>query len=291
MQVGDNMKKFFVILLMIATFFVIETNVFAIGNEYVNANGIKISKKEYNNLLSMAFSEEDIYLMSQEEFDNNKDKVGIKTIKEVSYIKTVATKIPKKDGTNILNNDFDIIYKDYYLTEDQMKQELSRSVESNKLMSDSSSTTETTYKKLTASITSFMGSEGWMYYRSRADLEWLKMPAITSQDKIRVHVTDGFMSERDTRYGVQIAKKNGKIETVNYKNDSSKWEIDKPENEEILNPNLINGSVTERRIYMYFDAFQYYPDNYYYFRAEAGYNHNTLTGWDGWMVTTADLEI
>lgn len=39
------------------------------------------------------------------------------------------------------------------------------------------------------------------------------------------------------------------------------------------------------------DAYQYYPDNYDYFRAQAGYNHNTLTGFDGWIITTADMNI
>lgn len=292
------MKKFIFIFLASVLFITSYSNVKATTTDYVNANGIHITDQEYKNLLSMAFNEEDIYLMSQEEFDNNKNNVGLETVTKVSYIKTVATEVPRASTMSNLdskNNEVEIVYKDYYLTEEEMKEELLKDSLSSGLIkpnASSSSVVSTEYKKLTASITSFLGSEGWMYYRSKADLEWLKMPKATSEDKIRVHVTDGFMSERDTRYGVQIAVKDGKTETVNYNKDSSKWETNKSANEEILKPNLINGSVTKRRIYMYFDAFQYYPDNFDYFRAEAAYNHNTLFGsWDGWIVTTADLKL
>ena len=294
------MRKILVICFIFSAFLNFSSNVSAIS-KYINSNGIEMTEEEYNNLLSMAFTEEDIYLMTQDEFDNNRGKVGIKTVSTVSYVKTVAMAVPKSSSLNVMNlnsDNVEIIYRDYYLTEEQMEQELLNDSQMKYpgllVPTSASSVVETSYKKLTASITTYMGSEGWMYYRSRADMEWLKMPKITSEDMIRVRVTDGFMSGRDKRYGKQIAVKNGNTETVTYKSDSSKWEdFDVKDYEEILKPNLINGpGVTERRIYMYFDAYQYYPDNYDYFRAEAAYNHYTLlNSWDGWIFTTAEISI
>lgn len=304
-QIGGNMKKIIIFSLIFIIFFVNQKIVNADTEFYTNINGIEMTQQEYNNLLSMAFTEQDIYLMTQEEFENNKNNIGIKTVAKVSYIKTVAisksNNILPKLNTLSLNND-EIVYKNYYLTENQMKKELYldsvlTNINSSSIYRASNSTIETTYKKLTASITSYLGDGGFMYYRSRADLKWLKMPKITSEDLISVKVTDGFMSDPNTRYGVQIAGDDGDIETVTYGKNSSKWEpkdyINGPkENEEILKPNLINGlGINERRIYIYFDAYQYYPDNYDYFRAQAGYNHNTLTGFDGWIITTADMNI
>lgn len=284
------MKKFLIINFLIVSFFASTYTTHA--KELINANGIKINEQEYNNLISMAFSDEDIYLMSEEEFNNNKDKIGIKTISNTSYIKTEAIIDKKLYNTNNINDETKIIYKDYYLTEEEMKQELLND-STLKYNINSSSVIETTYKKLKASITTYKTDGGWINYRSRADLEWLKMPKVTSEDKIRVHVTDGFMGDEDTRYGAQINKINGKYETITYGKNSSKWEDVFEENEEILKPNLVNGTgVTERRIYMYFDAYQYYPDIYSYYRAEAGYNHKTsFNEYDGWLITTADMAL
>lgn len=292
------MKKYLFITIAFLTFLTLNNNVKAEEIKYVNANGVQMTEQEYKNLQSMAFSEDDIYLMSQNEFDNNKGKIGINVVTKVSYIKTVAIAVPKTsslNSINMLNSENEIIYKDYYLTKEEMDRELLLdSMNSSPIepQAAASSVKETNYKKLTASIISFMGDQGVMNYRSKADLEWLKMPKYTSEDQIRVHVTDGFMPERSTRYGVQTAKIGNKFERVEYKNNSSKWKADKGDNEEILYTNLINGSASERRIYMYFDAFQYYPDHYDYYRAEAAYNHKTsLFDYDGWIFTTADLKL
>lgn len=52
----------------------------------INSNGIKISDVEYQNLLNLGFTENEILNMNEEEFENNHNLVGTIVSKKVSYL-------------------------------------------------------------------------------------------------------------------------------------------------------------------------------------------------------------
>ena len=72
----SNKKSYMYILLSLFIF------AFCIGNvnasEYTNYYGINMTEQEYNNLLNLGFTEDEIYYMSEESFELNKDNVDIK---------------------------------------------------------------------------------------------------------------------------------------------------------------------------------------------------------------------
>ena len=75
--------------LVFATLILMNTTVVYASNEvyYINNNGIEISEEEYNNLLTLGFSDKYIAQMEEDEFLNNKDLEGTLLSKETKYIK------------------------------------------------------------------------------------------------------------------------------------------------------------------------------------------------------------
>lgn len=58
-------------------------------SEYVNYNGIVMSEQEISNLKSLAFSDDEIFLMDLEEFNNNKNLTGEIVAVDKKYYKTI----------------------------------------------------------------------------------------------------------------------------------------------------------------------------------------------------------
>ena len=85
------MKKY-LYKIVCATLILISTSVVKASNEvyYINENNIEMTEKQYNNLLSLQFTEQDIKTMSQEEFNNNKDLEGELLNEATKYIKTTT---------------------------------------------------------------------------------------------------------------------------------------------------------------------------------------------------------
>lgn len=75
-------------------------NVLAI-NEYINFYNITMNDEQKNNLISLGFSEEQIYYMEEDEFDKNKDLQGIIVSEDTKYIK--STYIYKNNDISLVS--------------------------------------------------------------------------------------------------------------------------------------------------------------------------------------------
>lgn len=92
-------EKTLLIILSIFTFLTFSKNVNAletINNEmYFNSNNVAMTEKQIGNLRNLGFTDNQIELMDQEEFDNNKDLNGEVLTETVKYYKTITIENPR----------------------------------------------------------------------------------------------------------------------------------------------------------------------------------------------------
>lgn len=83
----SKLKNYLLAVLTISLLFT--NSIKAEENIIENYFGIKMTATEYNNLLNLGFSEEDIYLMDEDTYINNKDLIGHVVSSNVTRYKTV----------------------------------------------------------------------------------------------------------------------------------------------------------------------------------------------------------
>ena len=83
----SKLKNYLLAVLTISLLFT--TSIKADENIIENYFGIKMTATEYKNLLNLGFSEEDIYLMDEDTYINNKDLIGHVVSSNITRYKTV----------------------------------------------------------------------------------------------------------------------------------------------------------------------------------------------------------
>lgn len=246
------MKKIFVTLfsLGILTFFVGGTLSAAEKNDvkFVNEHGISITNNDFDRLLNLGFTEEDIDLMNQEEYDLNKDIKGELLTKETKYIKTIEkisqnqyqtleenesiNSVSSLESTPTETVDIELTKEEYYSELEKEKEKEKGKEKYSKTSGDEVSIMSnldeisTSYKTMTTSIYSLDNRE----YRLANRLLWDKMPATRSYDVNAITINDSqFRPISDSQYGKQTWKlydwTNAESETgsATYNSESSYW--------------------------------------------------------------------
>ncbi len=138
---------------------------------YVNYFNIEMTEKNVSNLLGLGFTEQQIYYMQREEFDNNKDIEGEIVSQTTKYYKTEVFEIPEimtySLSSEPLSRTVEITEEEYY-----------NDSEISILASD---TVTTEYKRMTTTI-----AKAGSYYRYKNDLSWRKLPKTRSYDVISI---------------------------------------------------------------------------------------------------------
>ena len=146
---------------------------------YINRNGIEISQSQYNNLLELGFVDDEIYNMSIEEFDYNKDIRGDVVTSDERYFKTIIL----YENEEALKNEDDNMIRDVFTYEvDDEEYNNSEKLSGNiSFFANGVDTAPATvnYKKLTTTISYISSSNR---YRFKNSLEWKKMPKVRSYD-------------------------------------------------------------------------------------------------------------
>lgn len=126
--------------------------------DYENYFGITMTESQYNNLLNQGFDEEEIYYMSEDTFNENKDLNA--------QIVSVNSKFYKSIYTD-LNGNPQIVE----LTEEEYDNESSTQMRGY---------VQTEYKRMDAYIIQIDNT----YFRHKVTLNWRKMPVVRSYDII-----------------------------------------------------------------------------------------------------------
>lgn len=131
--------------------------------EYENYFGIEMTNSEYNTLLNLGFTEDEIYYMNEETYLQNKDANANLEAKETKYYKTIYT--------DLVGNSYST-----EITEDEYE---------NQPMIDSRGTVTTGYKQMVSTI-----SQNGNKYRFKVSVAWRNMPTVKSYDIIGVGFED-----------------------------------------------------------------------------------------------------
>lgn len=185
---------------------------------YTNANNIKISEQQLENLQNMGFSEREIIAMGQEEFDNNKNLNGEIVAQTTKYYKTITTysdvsTYSINNATNPTSITIEITEEEYNNSNDEL------------LITPLGNTngyTETNYKKMTTTIV-----KNGNYYRYKNDLVWKRMPSTRSYDIQGIGIDSTVSGVSSSKYFKRIADIEDSANLVCYFDNSTSgtWEL------------------------------------------------------------------
>lgn len=192
-----KIKKYllFIILGIISFSFEIENSS---AQEYINYNGIHMNVKEYNTLLNLGFSDNQIYYMDKKTYLNNKD-LDAKLISQTTrYYKTISTTYGKSYDVEVT------------------KEEYNNSKENNQIRG----IVNTTYKRIISSI-----AQNGNKYRYTVTTSWKQMPSVHSYDIIGIGFDDDVYISSSVYFSYTYANSSGTYTTsttyYNKKNTST----------------------------------------------------------------------
>lgn len=136
------------------------------ASNYINYYGISMTDVEYNNLINLGFLEDEIYYMTEDTFEANKDIESTLVARDYKYYKTVYTGL---DGES-------------YSTE------ITKSEYENQTMIDTYATVTTSYKTMVTNISQNASGS----FRYKVSVAWNKIPSTRSYDIIGI----GFLDAR-----------------------------------------------------------------------------------------------
>lgn len=156
----NNFFEYVLISLFVLTLSINEVS----ANEYINYYGITMNNQEYNNLINLGFTEHEIYYMSEETFEQNKDFESTLEVKNQKYYKTIYTNL---DGDSHSTE----ITKDEYDNQSSM---------------NTRGTVSTEYKNMVTTISKNSNNT----FRYKVSLLWKMMPSTRSYDIIGIGFND-----------------------------------------------------------------------------------------------------
>lgn len=197
---------------------------------YTNYNNIEMTENEYNNLVELGFTENEIYLMGSTEFEANKNIEGIAVSSTEQYYKTTTI---TKNGITTSNSE--IISKEQYELEKNTNPQT-------RTLYDGIVTSE--YKHMRMNMTILDDNE----MRLKVTLTWLNIPITRSNDIIGIGFEQAYVDINSSIYFQQ-----------NYTNSSGnhssvtciKQTFDTGASAVL---DLPNGTISALSSYMYFDV-------------------------------------
>lgn len=134
------------------------------ASNYINYYGISMTDNEYNNLINLGFLEDEIYYMTEDTFEANKDIKSTLVAKDYKYYKTIYTGLDGESySTEITKNEYD-----------------------NQSMIDTYGTVTTEYKTMVTVISQNDNNT----FRYKISLVWNKIPSTRSYDIIGIGFFD-----------------------------------------------------------------------------------------------------
>ena len=179
-------------LIMVVAFAVNVASLKALTGDFINYYNITITGEQYERLLNLGFTDDQIYYMTEEIFDANKDLEATLVARTIKYYKTVYTSYGNSYTVEVTP-------EEYYSHKDD--QELRGSVITN-------------YKTLISSI-SAVGS----YYRFNSNLTWTNIPNVHSYDVQAIGFTGSIHIDTPITFYYTYTSSNGNSTTsYNYYN-------------------------------------------------------------------------
>ena len=178
------MKKNHLIMYVLMTTCMYILGIGIVGaSSYVNYRGISMTDEEYNNLINLGFTEDEIYYMGEDMFNQNKDIESSLEVVNEKYYKTIYTDL--NGGAYSVE-----------LTEDEYNNQSSNNMRSY---------VETSYKKLVTT----MSRNSDNTFRYKASLTWKQIPAVRSFDIIGIGYNDNVRITSGVIFGYYYCNSSG----------------------------------------------------------------------------------
>ncbi len=267
-------SKFMVIALAIATLFstnTVSAMTLTQDDNYINYNNVEIKPLEKEKLLNLGFTESQIEMMDQEEFDNNKTLNGQVVAQTTKYYKSTIFYPDSSISTfsaDESEND-PIVYNEEITEEEYNNLPNETVIENTPALTRryQPGYTETNGKKLTTTIIAVNGR-----YRLKADLVWKNVPVTRSNDVLAIGIDSTVSGIPNTKYVKQNwTYDNPCSRTCEYRSSTSaSWKTDSagygaaftlpsnttcsiPSGDPLVLPTIKTVPVTELSSYMYFE--------------------------------------
>ncbi len=151
------------------------------AKSFTNSNNILINEKEYQNLLSLGFSDLEIEMMEEKQFEENKNLHGEIVSVDTKYFKTISSDnqvySTNRLDNNIENKVIEISKEEYDAYNGENEYNISPLA--------NPAIKETNYKKLTTTLVKINNR-----YRVKNDLHWKTMPSTRSNDINAVRINN-----------------------------------------------------------------------------------------------------
>lgn len=155
----SKLSMYLILSLLIFTFCLNNVN----ASEYINYFGISMTSQQYNNLLNLGFSENEIYYMDEDTFEANKDISAELVARDARYYKSIYTDLNGNEQTV----------------------EISKEEYDNQGTLNARGTVSTTYKEMVTTM-----SRNGDKFRYKVTVGWKQMPSVRSYDIIGIGFED-----------------------------------------------------------------------------------------------------
>lgn len=156
---------------------------------YENYYGIEMNNQEYNNLINLGFSEDEIYYMSSETFEENKNADSTLVSKVGKYYKTIYTDLNGNSySTEVTKEEYD-----------------------NQSTINTRGTYESEYKYIVTTL-----SQNGSMYRYKISISWEKMPSTRSYDIIGIGFDDDVYINSSVYFNYHTCNSSGNCGTYSY---------------------------------------------------------------------------
>ena len=182
---------------------------------YINENGVKIFKKDYEKLVALGFVDREILQFTQEEYDRYTEKHIDRAAKIKYYIETETTEVDGEVVTNHIILDENTFYNEHQKNiKAKEKNDKSKKADNNiilkgaqlndfSIMSTSETVTETSgfmVLTITATYDSCEGPMGEIFVK--ANLEWTSVPSQRFFDLLGILFSSNIHINRFTSNGI-----------------------------------------------------------------------------------------
>ena len=154
--------------------------------EYKNYFGITMTNEQYNNLINLGFSENEIYYMNEETFEQNKDIESELVVKSNKYYKTIYTN----------------------LNGDTYSTEITKEEYDNESLMNTRGYVNTEYKNMVSTMSKLTDS-----FRYKVTVNWNIMPKKRSYDIIGIGFEDHVRINSLVNFSYTYADANGNYTT------------------------------------------------------------------------------
>lgn len=245
-----------IIFLIVSIFSVLFCDaVYASETLFINSRKVKMSQSELENLRNLGFLNNEIDVMTQEEFDNNKNLNSVLVSQNIKYYKTITYRIKNSNLllNNINNNNNNVLYYSEEISEDEYNNSSDSAISPQDQFTQEIVNTE--YKQMTASISWVNNS----YYRYKNSLKWKKEPKTRSYDIIGIGIDSTVSAVPSSKTFSMSYMVDDDSHTYCYPktvNSVNRWESNSNGVAALfaLPTNSANYKTTNINIYMYFNV-------------------------------------